>query len=73
MEDLKITIYIPNRVPSKLLPKTPYELWTGRKPTLNYLHIWVVELKLEYLILDRESWMGKSLATILFATVGDHN
>jgi hypothetical protein len=20
--------------------KTPYEMWTGRKPTLNYLHVW---------------------------------
>jgi hypothetical protein len=22
------------------VPKTPYGLWTGRKPTLNYLHVW---------------------------------
>jgi hypothetical protein len=22
------------------VPKTPYEMWTGRKPTLNYLHVW---------------------------------
>jgi hypothetical protein len=22
------------------VPKTPYELWTGRKPTLNYVHVW---------------------------------
>jgi hypothetical protein len=22
------------------VPKTSYELWTGRKPTLNYLHMW---------------------------------
>jgi hypothetical protein len=71
MEELKTTSYILNRVLSKLLPKTPYELWTSRKPTLNYLHIWVVELKLEYLILDRKSWMGKSLAAILFATLRD--
>jgi hypothetical protein len=21
------------------VPKTPYELWTGRKPTLNYLQV----------------------------------
>ena len=24
-----------NRVPSKSVPKTPYELWTGRVPSLN--------------------------------------
>ena len=40
MEALKTAIHILNRVPSKSVPKTPYELWTGRKPTLNYLHVW---------------------------------
>ena len=37
---LKTAIHILNRVPSKVVPKTPYELWVGRKPTLNYLHVW---------------------------------
>jgi hypothetical protein len=37
MEVLKTVIHILNRVPSKAVPKTPYELWTGRKPTLNFL------------------------------------
>jgi hypothetical protein len=32
MEALKTTIYILNRVPSKSVPKTPYEMWIGRKP-----------------------------------------
>jgi transposase InsO family protein len=40
MEALKTTAHILNRVPSKSVPKIPYELWTGRKPTLNYLHVW---------------------------------
>jgi hypothetical protein len=22
------------------MPKTPYEMWTDRKSTLNYLHVW---------------------------------
>jgi hypothetical protein len=22
------------------MPKTPYELWTGREPSLNHLHVW---------------------------------
>ncbi|KAL6342265.1 hypothetical protein AAG906_006890 [Vitis piasezkii] len=39
-ETLKIVVHILNRVPSKVVPKTPYELWVGRKPTLNYLHVW---------------------------------
>ena len=40
MEALKNAIHIFNRVPSKSVPKMPYELWTGRKPALNYLHVW---------------------------------
>jgi hypothetical protein len=40
MEALKTAIHILNRVPSKSVPKIPYELWTDRKPTLNYLYVW---------------------------------
>jgi hypothetical protein len=40
MEALKTVVHIINRVPSKSVPKTPYEMWTERKPTLNYLHVW---------------------------------
>ena len=36
MEALKTAAHVLNRVPSKSVPKTPYELWTGRKPSLNY-------------------------------------
>jgi hypothetical protein len=40
MEALKTAVHILNRVPSKSAPKTPYEMWTSRKLTLNYLHVW---------------------------------
>ena len=40
MEALKTVVHILNRVPSKSVPKTPYEMWTGKKPTLNYFHVW---------------------------------
>ena len=40
MEALKTAIYILNRVPSKSVPKTPYELWTGREPSLNHFRVW---------------------------------
>jgi hypothetical protein len=40
MEDLKTVILILNRVSSKSVAKTPYELWPDRKPMLNYFHIW---------------------------------
>jgi hypothetical protein len=40
MEALKTAIHILNRVPSKSVPKTPYELWTGRVPSLRHLRVW---------------------------------
>jgi hypothetical protein len=39
METLKTVIHILNRVPSKSVPKTLYELWTGRVPSLNHLYV----------------------------------
>ena len=32
--------YILNRVPSKSIPSTPYELWNDEKPDLSNLHPW---------------------------------
>jgi hypothetical protein len=40
MEALKTAIHILNRVPSKSVPKTPYELWTGKVPSLHHLRVW---------------------------------
>ena len=31
--------YLLNNVPSKSIPKTPHELWTGKITTLNHIHI----------------------------------
>ncbi|RDX91631.1 hypothetical protein CR513_26368, partial [Mucuna pruriens] len=39
-ETLKTAVYILNRVPTKAINKVPYELWTGKKPSINHLHIW---------------------------------
>ena len=39
-EVLKTAIHIFNRVPSKSVPKTLYELWTERVPSLNHLRVW---------------------------------
>jgi hypothetical protein len=39
-EALKTAVYVLNRVPSKAVPKTPFKLWNGWKPSLNHLHIW---------------------------------
>jgi hypothetical protein len=40
MEALKTAIHILNRVPSKSVPKTPYEMWTERVASLNHLRVW---------------------------------
>ena len=40
MYALKTTVYLLNRIPSKAVPKTPFKLWTGRKPSLRELHVW---------------------------------
>ena len=37
---LKTATYILNLVPSKSIPNTPKELWSGHKPRMKYLHIW---------------------------------
>ena len=39
-EALKTALYILNHVPIKAVPLTPFELWTGRKPSLNHLKVW---------------------------------
>ena len=39
--DALLTVtYILNRVPSKSVATTPYELWMGRKPEISYLRPW---------------------------------
>ena len=40
MEVLKTVIHTLNRVTSKSVLKTPYELWTGKEPSLSYLRVW---------------------------------
>ncbi|KAJ9709896.1 hypothetical protein PVL29_001400 [Vitis rotundifolia] len=39
-EALRTAAYILNQVPSKFVPKTPYELWSGKKPSLHHFHVW---------------------------------
>ena len=48
MHALKSAAYLLNRVPNKAVPKTLYELWIGRKPSLRHLYIWgyPVEIKI---------------------------
>ena len=38
-EALKTTTYILNRVPTKAVPKTLFELWKGWKPSLKHVRV----------------------------------
>jgi hypothetical protein len=44
---LKAAVYILNRVPSKVVPKTPFELFKGWKPSQNHLCIWGCEAEVK--------------------------
>ena len=37
---LQSAIFILNRVPSKFVSSTPYEIWHGKKSSLGFLRIW---------------------------------
>ncbi|KAJ9565483.1 hypothetical protein OSB04_001449 [Centaurea solstitialis] len=39
-EALLTACYIHNRITSRVIPTSPYELWKGRKPDLSYLTVW---------------------------------
>ena len=40
-EALKIAMFILNRVPSKFVPKTSFELFKGWKPSLNHFRVYM--------------------------------
>ena len=37
---LLTTCHVHNRVPSKKIKVSQYELWNGRKPNLDYIKVW---------------------------------
>ncbi|KAK8708436.1 hypothetical protein V6N13_059478 [Hibiscus sabdariffa] len=37
---LETTAFTLNRVPSKSVEKTPYEIWTGKCPSMSFMKIW---------------------------------
>ena len=40
---LETAAFLLNRIPSKAVEKTSYELWTGKRPGLSFLKIWGCE------------------------------
>ena len=71
-EALKTAVHILNRVPSKSVPKTPYELWTGRKPSLRYMKVWgcLAEAKLYNPFLKK---LDMKTVTCYFIGYPDHS
>ena len=37
---LEIACFVLNNIPSKLVSKTSYEIWSGHRPNLSYFRIW---------------------------------
>ena len=37
---IAIACHVHNKVPSKKIKVSPYELWNGRKPNLDYIKVW---------------------------------
>ena len=65
-EALKTAMYILNRAPSKAVAKTPYELWTGKKPNIRHLHVWgCLAQARPYRPNEKKNWMKEQLATTL--------
>ena len=50
---LETAAFIINRTPSKAIEKTPYEIWTGRKPNMSFLRIWGCESHVKKLTSDK--------------------
>jgi transposase InsO family protein len=51
-DTLLTAVYILNRVPSKSVSSTPYELWNGVKPNLSYFYPWGVQLIFTILLMN---------------------
>ena len=50
---LETTVFTLNRVPSKAVEKTPYEMWTGKRPSLSFLKIWGCEAYVKHQVSNK--------------------
>jgi transposase InsO family protein len=50
---LETAAFTLNRVPSKSVEKTPYEIWHGKVPNMSFLKIWGCEAYIKRLISDK--------------------
>ena len=50
---LQTAAFTLNRAPSKSVHKTPYEIWTGRRPNMSFMKIWGCEAYVKRQVYDK--------------------
>jgi hypothetical protein len=50
---LETTAFTLNRVQTKSVERTPYEIWTGKRPGLSFLKVWGCEAYVKRLMSDK--------------------
>ena len=70
-EALRTMAYILNQVPSKSVPKTPYELWSGKKPSLHHFHVWGCKAEVSPITHSQRNLILKPLVVSLLAIALD--
>jgi transposase InsO family protein len=56
---LQTSIYILNRIPSKSVEKTPYELWLGKVPTFSHIRTWGCPAYVKKMLTDKLESKGE--------------
>ncbi|GJX57724.1 zinc finger, CCHC-type containing protein [Tanacetum coccineum] len=71
-EVMLTTCYLLNRVPDKSNKMTPYELWTKKKPNLNYLRVWGCRAVVRLLDLKLKT-LGEKGIECIFVGYAEHS
>ena len=50
---LETAAFLLNRTPTKAFEKTPYDIWTGKKPNMSFLKIWGCKSHVKKLMSDQ--------------------
>ena len=50
---LETAAYTLNRVPTKAVQKTPYEIWTEKRQSMSFMKIWGCEAFVKRLVSDK--------------------
>ena len=50
---LLTTIHLLNRIPSKSIPTTPYEIWFSKKSSVSYLKTWGCPIYVKRQMVDK--------------------